>query len=81
LEYFTDIWDILKPFGNFCVHLIHFCGFGIMHQEKSGNPARYFASKPVLLYELCRIILLIRHVTILFPPDDTFPLSLLRNPP
>jgi hypothetical protein len=21
-----------------CVHLVHFSSFGIMHQEKSGNP-------------------------------------------
>jgi hypothetical protein len=33
------IWDILLPFGTFCVHLVHFCGFGIMYQEKSGNLA------------------------------------------
>jgi hypothetical protein len=24
LEYFIDIWDILEPFGTFCVHLVHF---------------------------------------------------------
>jgi hypothetical protein len=24
LEYFTNIWDILSPFGTFCVHLLHF---------------------------------------------------------
>jgi hypothetical protein len=34
-EYFIDIWDILSLF---CVHLVHFFSFGIMHQEKSGNP-------------------------------------------
>jgi hypothetical protein len=39
LEYFTDIWDILWPFGTFNVHLVHFSGFGIMYVEKSGNPA------------------------------------------
>jgi hypothetical protein len=33
-----DIWDILLPFGTFCVHLVHFYGFGIMYQGKSGNP-------------------------------------------
>jgi hypothetical protein len=38
LEYFTDIWGILGPFGIFCVHLVHFSGFGILCQEKSGNP-------------------------------------------
>jgi hypothetical protein len=30
LEYYTDIWDILCPFGTFCVHLLNFSGFGIM---------------------------------------------------
>jgi hypothetical protein len=40
LEYFMDIWDILWPFGTFCVHLVHFSGFAIVYQEKSGNPAR-----------------------------------------
>jgi hypothetical protein len=37
LEYFTDIWNIILPFGTFCVHLVHFSGFGIMYEEKSGN--------------------------------------------
>jgi hypothetical protein len=40
LEYFIDIWDILAPFGTSCVHLVHFSGFGILCQEKSGNPIR-----------------------------------------
>jgi hypothetical protein len=39
LKYFMDNFDILWPFGTFCVHLVHFSHFGIMHQEKSGNPA------------------------------------------
>jgi hypothetical protein len=34
-----EIGDILKQFGTFCIHLVHFSGFGIMYQEKSGNPA------------------------------------------
>jgi hypothetical protein len=38
LEYFKDIWEILRPFGTFCVDLVHFSGFGIMYQQKSGNP-------------------------------------------
>jgi hypothetical protein len=38
LEYFTDIWDILWAFGTFCVHLVHFSGFGIMHQNNLANP-------------------------------------------
>jgi hypothetical protein len=33
-----DIWDILLPFVTFNVHLVHFSGFGIMYQEKSGKP-------------------------------------------
>jgi hypothetical protein len=33
MGYFMTIWK-------FCVHLVHFSCFGIMHQEKSGNPAR-----------------------------------------
>jgi hypothetical protein len=37
LEQFTVIWDIFWPFGTFCVHLVHFSGFGIMYHEKSGN--------------------------------------------
>jgi hypothetical protein len=36
--YFMAIWDILWPFGIFYGHLVHFFGFGIMYQEKSGNP-------------------------------------------
>jgi hypothetical protein len=38
LEYYTDIWDILWPFGTFCVHLVHFSGFVIMYHEISGTP-------------------------------------------
>jgi hypothetical protein len=38
LKYFKDIWEILCPFGNFCVDLVHFYGFGITYQHKSGNP-------------------------------------------
>jgi hypothetical protein len=36
-----NIWDILWPFGTFCVYLVYFSGFGNMHQEKSGNPGMY----------------------------------------
>jgi hypothetical protein len=36
LEYFTDILDILFQF---VFILVQFSGFGIAHQEKSGNPA------------------------------------------
>jgi hypothetical protein len=40
-KYFMAIWNILRTlgiFGTFCIHLVHFSGFGIMYQEKSGNP-------------------------------------------
>jgi hypothetical protein len=30
--------NILRTFGILYDHLVHFYGFGIMHQEKSGNP-------------------------------------------
>jgi hypothetical protein len=36
--YFMEIWDILWPFGTFFIHFVFFSGFGIMYQEKSGNP-------------------------------------------
>jgi hypothetical protein len=39
------IWNILRTFGKFYGHLVHFVFiwyiysvFGIVHQEKSGNP-------------------------------------------
>jgi hypothetical protein len=52
LVYFMDIWSILRPFYIFYAHLIYFMPivifygnlvyfprFGILYQEKSGNPA------------------------------------------
>jgi uncharacterized membrane protein YccC len=46
LEYFEDIWPILRPFGIFCGTLVYFVviwyiipSFGMMCLEKSGNPA------------------------------------------
>jgi hypothetical protein len=32
------IWSILWPFGIFHGYLVHFARFGMMYQEKSGNP-------------------------------------------
>jgi hypothetical protein len=32
MDIYITIWYIL------CIHLVHFSGFGILHQEKSGNP-------------------------------------------
>jgi hypothetical protein len=45
-EYFTAIWYHLYPFGIFCGHLVHFPHFGMLYQEKSGNPVapRVFTS-------------------------------------
>jgi hypothetical protein len=52
LVYFPAIWYILWPFGIFCGHLVYFVAicyilyflvyfpqFGMLYQEKSGNPA------------------------------------------
>jgi hypothetical protein len=39
LEYFTVIWYILWPFGNVVLIWYIFPHFGILCQEKSGNPA------------------------------------------
>jgi hypothetical protein len=38
LEYFTVNWYILWPFGNVVVIWFIFTRFGILRQEKSGNP-------------------------------------------
>jgi hypothetical protein len=41
LVYFTTIWSILWPFGIFWGHMVcnlFFPHFGMLHQEKSGNP-------------------------------------------
>jgi hypothetical protein len=49
LEYLADILDIFWPFGAFCVNLVHFSGFGIMHEEKSGNPDKELEQTKVSL--------------------------------
>jgi hypothetical protein len=33
-----DIWDILLPFGTFCIHLVHFFRLWYHVPKKSGNP-------------------------------------------
>jgi hypothetical protein len=37
-EYLTALWYIVWPFVTFCGRLVHFFHFGMLHQEKSGNP-------------------------------------------
>jgi hypothetical protein len=39
LVYFVAICFILWQFVIFFVHLLHYPHFGILYQEKSGNPA------------------------------------------
>jgi hypothetical protein len=40
LVYFTVIWYILWQFGVFVGYLVYFSRFGMLHQEKSGNPVQ-----------------------------------------
>jgi hypothetical protein len=49
LEYFMTIWSILRPFEISFGHLVYFVviwyispRFGILYQEKSGNPGVVF---------------------------------------
>jgi hypothetical protein len=32
-------WFILRPFGKICGNLVYFYHFGMLYEEKSGNPA------------------------------------------
>jgi hypothetical protein len=38
IVYFMDTWSILRSFDVFYGHLVYFSRFGILYQEKSGNP-------------------------------------------
>jgi hypothetical protein len=38
-DYYMAKWYILWPLGTFCCHLMYFSHFGMLHREKSGNPA------------------------------------------
>jgi hypothetical protein len=40
LAYFTNIWNIFGFMINFMVIRYIFPHFGMLHEEKSGNPAR-----------------------------------------
>jgi hypothetical protein len=39
LVYFMTIWPILRPVEIIYVHSVYFSRFGMLYQEKSGNPA------------------------------------------
>jgi hypothetical protein len=39
LAYVMAIWSILRPFSVYCGHLVYFSCFGMLYQEKCGNPA------------------------------------------
>jgi hypothetical protein len=41
LIYFTAAWYILWLFGIIYVYLVHSSRFGMLHQEKAGNPVSY----------------------------------------
>jgi hypothetical protein len=52
LVYFLSIWSILLPLEIFYGNLVYFVviwyispRFGMLHQEKSGNPASFLISK------------------------------------
>jgi hypothetical protein len=46
LVYFATILYILWPFVVFCNYLVSFSHFGMLYQDKSGNPAvRMFVSR------------------------------------
>jgi hypothetical protein len=38
--YLMAIMFILWPFGLFAVYLVYFSRFGVLHQEKFGNPEK-----------------------------------------
>jgi hypothetical protein len=50
LEYLTAIWYILWPFSNFLAIRYIFHRFGILHQEKSGNPGTETSLKVIDLH-------------------------------
>jgi hypothetical protein len=53
LEYFTDIWYIFWPFGNLVATWDSFPRFGLLCQEKSGNPEQNAGFSLFLLAPTC----------------------------
>jgi hypothetical protein len=46
MECFTDVWDILGPFGTFCVHLVHFFRFWCIVSRKIWQPWNALVNPP-----------------------------------
>jgi hypothetical protein len=75
LEYFTVIWYILWPFGNVVVMRYIFPRFGILCQDKSGNPAAlqdkkgsFQQKKPSFTFPSTLLICLLSFPGFLLPP-------------
>jgi hypothetical protein len=52
LVYFTAIWQILCPFGIFHGCLVYFSRFGMLFQEKSGNPDLACAQTCAIVFKI-----------------------------
>jgi hypothetical protein len=50
LVYFTALWYFLRPFGKYYRYLVYFYPFGMLHQDKSGNPAADWRSSQSYTY-------------------------------
>jgi hypothetical protein len=68
LVYFAAIWYILWPFGTFCGHCVYFMvvwyvfpRFGMLSQEKSGNPAHLCLSHCPVLICTCSMKIIKNH--------------------
>jgi hypothetical protein len=52
LEYFEDIWDILWPFGSFCVYLVHFAPFWYFGPRKIWQPCLPVVASVLNVYQV-----------------------------
>jgi hypothetical protein len=64
LEYFMEIWDILRPSGTFCAHLVHFFRFWYHVPRKIWQPCLTCVGKGLIFS----------------PFDSFFFFCCLRNP-
>jgi hypothetical protein len=67
LVYFTAISYMLWPFGIFCGHFGVFFSFGMLRQEKSGNPSNG--------QKLIRVTQLLKKLSTPFVNIDKFPVQ------